>query len=193
MRTTLSRFLLLAAVALWLPTVSVAADKALKLDKVHSKIGFTASTLLFDVDGTFKKFDVSVDGDPAVPSKAKVKVTIDVASIDTDNGKRDEHLRAPDFFDASKHPKIVFVSDKVTIAGNKLTVAGKLTMHGKTARVAIPFKRVTGKNGAGIMTTAYKGKLTINRNAWGIGAGSVAAKISLDDEVELDLLIVTFQ
>ena len=69
---------------------------------------------------------------------------------------------------------------------------GNLTMHGKTKLVSIPFKVAKGKNGAGVDTTTYKGKLTVNRNDFGIGTDSVAAKISLEDEVDLKLLIVTF-
>jgi polyisoprenoid-binding protein YceI len=50
-----------------------------------------------------------------------------------------------------------------------------------------------GKNGAGVDTTTYEGKLTIDRNDFGIGTESIAAKISLEDEVDIKLLIVTFQ
>jgi polyisoprenoid-binding protein YceI len=65
-------------------------------------------------------------------------------------------------------------------------------MHGKTKVVTIPFKVAKGKNGAGVDTTTYKGKLTIDRNAFGIGTDSIAAKISLEDDVDLKLLLVTF-
>jgi polyisoprenoid-binding protein YceI len=123
---------------------------------------------------------------------AKVKVTIDVASIDTQNQKRDDHLKSPDFFDAKKHPTITFASTSIRKKGSQLIVKGNLTMHGKTKVVTIPFKVAKGKNGAGVDTTTYKGKLTIDRNAFGIGTDSIAAKISLEDEVELKLLLVTF-
>jgi len=164
----------------------------LKLDTTHSKVAFTAETLLFDVDGQFDEYTVDIEGDKSKPATAKIKVTVTVASIDTQNQKRDDHLKSPDFFDAAKHPTITFASTSVRPKGNQLIVKGNLTMHGKTKPVTIPFKVAKGKNGAGVDTTTYKGKVTIDRNDFGIGTDSIAAKISLEDEVDLKLLVVTF-
>jgi polyisoprenoid-binding protein YceI len=174
-------------------STAFAAFSALKLDRTHSKLSFTAATVIFDVDGEFGEFDVQIDGDPSKPETVKVEASIDVASIDTQNGKRDDHLKSPDFFDAAKYPKIRFTSIGVKAKGSQLTVKGNLTMHGKTKLVSIPFKVAKGKNGAGVDVTTYKGKLTLDRTEFGIGTDSVAAKISLEDEVEIELLIVTFQ
>lgn len=171
---------------------STAFAAPLKLDTTHSKVGFTAETLLFDVDGDFGEYTIDVEGDPAKPETARVKVTIKVASIDTQNEKRDNHLQSPDFFDAKAHPTITFSSTSIKRKGTQLIVKGDLTMHGKTKPLTIPFKVAKGKNGAGMDTTAYKGKITIDRNAFGIGSDSIAAKISLEDEVDLNLTIVTF-
>lgn len=173
-------------------TASTAFAAPLKLDKTHSKVGFTAETLLFDVDGEFADYMIEVEGDPSKPDKAKVNVTINVASIDTDNNKRDGHLKSPDFFDAASHPTITFKSTSVRQKGSQLIVKGNLTMRGKTKPVTIPFKVAKGKNGAGVDTTTYKGKLTIDRTDFGVGTDSIAAKISLEDEVDLKLLVVTF-
>lgn len=71
-------------------------------------------------------------------------------------------------------------------------MTGTLDMHGKKKKLTIPFRRVSGKNGAGVATTAFKGKLPLNRNDFGVGTDSIAAKISLEDEVALDLLLVAF-
>jgi len=174
-------------------STAFAAFSALKLDRTHSKVSFTAATVIFDVDGEFGEFSVDIDGDPSKPETVKVEANIDVASIDTQNGKRDDHLKSPDFFDAAKYPKIRFTSIGVKAKGSQLTVKGNLTMHGKTKLVSIPFKVAKGKNGAGMDVTTYKGKLTLDRNEFGIGTDSIAAKISLEDEVEIQLLIVTFQ
>lgn len=173
-------------------TASTAFAAPLKLDKTHSKVGFTAETLLFDVDGEFADYMIEVEGDPSKPDKAKVDVTINVASIDTDNNKRDGHLKSPDFFDAASHPTITFKSTSVRQKGSQLIVKGNLTMRGKTKPVTIPFKVAKGKNGAGVDTTTYKGKLTIDRTDFGVGTDSIAAKISLEDDVDLKLLVVTF-
>ncbi|MFW2390235.1 MAG: YceI family protein [Polyangiales bacterium] len=178
---------------LFLSSTAFAAFTPLKLDGVHSKVSFTAATILFDVDGEFGKFDVSIDGDPSKPQTVKVEANIDVTSLNTQNAKRDGHLKSADFFDAAKYPMIRFTSIGVKAKGNTLDVKGNLTMHGVTKLVTIPFKVAKGKNGAGVDTTTYKAKLTIDRNDYGVGTDSIAAKISLEDEVEIKLLIVTFQ
>ena len=178
---------------LWVSSTAFAAFSALKLDRTHSKVSFTAATVIFDVDGEFGDFSVNIDGDPAKPETVKVEANIDVASLNTNNTKRDDHLKSPDFFDAGKYPKIRFASTRVKAKGSQLIVEGNLTMHGKSQLVSIPFKVARGKNGAGIDTTTYKAKITIDRNDFGIGTDSIAAKISLEDEVEIKLLVVTFQ
>ena len=192
MKQPITKILLPSLTLFFISSVALAAYAPLKLDSTHSKIGFTASTFLFDVDGEFDKYSVEIDGNPADPKTAKIKVTIPVASINTHNDKRDKHLKSPDFFDAKKHPQIVFTSTSVQLRGKKLVIKGNLTMHGKTKQVTVPFTVAKGKNGAGAATTAYKGKLTIDRIDFGIGTDSIAAKISLENDIDLKLLIVTF-
>lgn len=188
------RITLGAALATLLVSSTVLASfSALKLDTVHSKVGFTAATVLFDVDGAFEKFSVSIDGDPSKPETVKVEANIEVASLNTNNAKRDKHLKSPDFFDAAKYPMIRFASTGVKMQASHLVATGNLTMHGVSKLVSIPFTIATGKNGAGVDTTTYKGRLTLDRNDYGIGTDSIAAKISLEDEVEVKLLFVTFQ
>jgi polyisoprenoid-binding protein YceI len=193
MKYSIRNVLPLALGVLLLSSAAFAAFSALKLDRVHSKVAFTAATLIFDVDGEFTDFTVNIDGDPAKPETVKVEANIDVASIDTKNQKRDDHLKSPDFFDAAKYPKIRFASIGAKSEGDELIVKGNLSIHGKTKLVSIPFKVAKGKNGAGIDTTTYKAKLSIDRTEFGVGTDSIAAKISLEDEVEVKLLIVTFQ
>jgi polyisoprenoid-binding protein YceI len=191
MKSWLQRTLALS-VLFALAAVARAEFKPLKIDAVHSRLGFTASTLLFDVDGHFNRYDVQLDGDPSKPASARLKVSIDASSIDTGNGKRDEHLSSADFFEVKKYPRISFVSESITQSGNQLHVVGTLEMHGQKRKLTIPFKLVKGKNGSGVESTAAKGKLVIHRSEFGIGADNVAAKISLEEEVTLDLLVVAF-
>ena len=193
MKHTVRNALSAALGVLLVSATAFAAFSPLKLDTVHSKVGFTAATVLFDVDGEFEKFSVSIDGDPSKPQTVKVEANIDVASLNTKNAKRDTHLKSPDFFDAAKYPMIRFASTGVKMQGGQLVATGNLTMHGVSKLVSIPFKVAKGKNGAGVDTTTYKAKLTLDRNDYGIGTDSIAAKISLDDEVEIKLLLVTFQ
>lgn len=163
-----------------------AQSSMVKLDKVHSEIGFTAATPLFDVDGDFKKYKVFIDGDRSNLEDAKLRVEIDTSSVFTANRKRDEHLRSPDFLAAKKHPKITFVSNEITKSGDKYNVTGTLEIRGQKKEITIPFEIIK----PGGAKTAYRGKTTIDRNEFGVGSDSVAAKIGLKDDIELDILVV---
>lgn len=170
----------------------VAGTKTFTPDTNHSIFGFKAATLLFDVPGRFEKYKVAIQGDPADLSTVKVRVELDAKSVNTDNAMRDKHLRSEDFFDAARHPKIVFASEKAWREGDKVIVQGTLDMNGVTRPLQISFTESTGLNGAGMPTWAYKAALSLNRKDFGIGADSVAAKISLKDEVQLNLMLVGF-
>jgi polyisoprenoid-binding protein YceI len=110
-----------------------------QLDKAHSNIGFSIAHLVVtDVTGSFKSFDgtVATTGDDF--STMKIEFTIEANSINTDNERRDEHLRSPDFFDAAKYPNLTFKSTKVEKTGeNSYKITGDLTMHGKTNPVVL--------------------------------------------------------
>jgi polyisoprenoid-binding protein YceI len=186
------QLLLGGAALLGLIGIAHAGVKAFDVDANHSIFGFTASTILFDVQGHFDKYKVEVSGDPETLANAKVQIEIDPKSVNTDNKKRDEHLRAPDFFDVAKFPKILFTSTAVRKDGNKVVVDGTLDMHGVKKNLSIPFEAVTALNGAGVMENVYKAEIPLNRKDFGIGADSVAAKISLKDEVKLKLLLAGF-
>ncbi|WFB35021.1 YceI family protein [Kiritimatiellota bacterium B12222] len=108
---------------LWL-TVAAAAfhlsAKELDVDKSHSEIQFTVSHMVVSkTKGQFKEFEAKVDVTDG--KLVSVNATIPVSSLDTDNEKRDSHLKSPDFFNEAEYPNITFVSTKVE--------AGKL--HGK--------------------------------------------------------------
>lgn len=161
-------------------------------DRVHTVIGFRAATLIFKVPGAFRSYQAEISGDPATLANAKVKLSIDAKSIDTANGTRDTHLRSDDFFDAMKFPKITFLSTKLWRENGKLMVTGTLDMHGVKKEITLPFEESTGKNGGGVDTWSYEANLKVNRKDFGIGSDSIGAKISLKDDVELNLMLVGF-
>lgn len=162
-------------------------------DESHTRFGFTAATALFDVKGSFPKYDLFIEGDPVNPSThPKIRVELDASAINTENEGRDKHLRSKDFFDVEKYPKIVFVSNKIWQADNELMVEGTLQMHGVEQPLTLKFTQKVGKNGAGVVEHVYSGTLSINRNTYGIGVDSVAAKITLQNMVQLDLLLAGF-
>jgi polyisoprenoid-binding protein YceI len=182
--------LFLSALALISPLA--AGTKTFTPDTNHSFFGFKAATVLFDVPGRFERYKLNIQGDPADLTTVKIKVELDTKSVNTANKMRDDHLRTEDFFDAAKYPKITFISEKAWREGDQVQVQGILNMHGVKKPLQITFTEATGLNGAGNPTWSYKATLPISRKDFGIGADSIAAKISLKDEVSLNLLLVGF-
>ncbi|GAB3991161.1 YceI family protein [Spirosoma daeguense] len=109
------------------------------LDKAHSSLNFTVThMMLSEVDGKFQDFDVKMTSSKSDFTDAQIELTANVNSINTNQEKRDAHLKSPDFFDAAKHPTLSFKSKSVTkVSGNKYKVAGDLTMHGVTKPVTL--------------------------------------------------------
>lgn len=110
-----------------------------ELDPSHSSIGFSVRHMMATtVKGQFEKVRGTVELDEKDITKSTVEVTIEVASINTNDAKRDGHLKSPDFFDVAKFPTATFKSTKVQKAGkNKLKVTGDLTLHGITKPVVL--------------------------------------------------------
>jgi polyisoprenoid-binding protein YceI len=115
-----------------------ASDATWTLDASHSNASFTVRHMMVtNVRGEFTKLSGSVKLDPARVEDAKVSVTIDVASINTRDDKRDQHLRSADFFDVEKYPTITFVSKAVRRKDAGLELVGDLTIHGTTREVVL--------------------------------------------------------
>jgi polyisoprenoid-binding protein YceI len=105
------------------------------LDMTHSGVGFSIKHLMVsNVKGKFKVYDGNFSFDEKAGKITKLEGVVDVASIDTEIQKRDDHLRSADFFDATKFPKMDFVMTKFT-AGKKPKVEAKLTIKGVTKTV----------------------------------------------------------
>jgi polyisoprenoid-binding protein YceI len=110
-----------------------------ELDAVHSEVGFAVKHLMIStVKGRFQKFDAQVELNEADLTDSTIRVTIDVSSIETRAGQRDDHLRSADFFDAANHPQIEFVSRQIEQDGaDKFVVTGDLTIRGVTKEVKL--------------------------------------------------------
>ncbi|HZN04679.1 MAG TPA: YceI family protein [Candidatus Polarisedimenticolia bacterium] len=179
-----------------LVTAGVAAGEAraadtYSIDPSHSNVGFTVRHFFSKVPGHFTKYEGTIVYDTQDLSKSTVTVSIDTASIDTEEPKRDAHLKSPDFFDAEKHPKITFVSSKVTPAGDKkVKVDGTLTIRGVSKPVTLDVDLLgTGPDGWGGVRSGFEARTKINRQDFGVawnkvveGGGSV-----LSDEVDIVL------
>ena len=155
------------------PTTVVPAELTgdFVIDPTHSSIGFTARhAMVTKVRGTFEQFQGSAHLDAANPEASTAEVTIEVASINTRQAQRDEHLRTNDFFDAPTFPQITFRSTGVEIvSAEAFRLTGDLTVKGTTKPVTIDFDYVgTAKDVYDNVRAGFEGKATINRSDFGV-------------------------
>jgi polyisoprenoid-binding protein YceI len=152
--------------------------------------------MVSNVKGDFTKASGVVIIDDKDISNLKVELTIDAASVSTDNVKRDDHLRGPDFFDVPKYPTITFVSTKVIKAGpDRLKVIGDLTLHGVTREVTVDVEGPTSevKDPQGNLRRGASATTKISRKDFGLtwnrtletGGVIVGDEVSIFVEVEL--------
>jgi polyisoprenoid-binding protein YceI len=118
---------------------TTAAATRWTLDAGHSAVGFSVRHLMItNVRGEFEKFRGTVSYDAARPEATRIEATIEVASLNTREAKRDADLRSALFFDADNHPEMTFVSRSVLAAGDGgLEVTGDLTIRGTTQPVVL--------------------------------------------------------
>lgn len=180
----------LFAVALFLaPGVSQGASY--QIDASHSTVGFTVRHMMVtNVSGGFSKVSGTVDFDPANPAASKIDVTIEAASIDTRNAKRDEHLRSEDFFDVANHPRITFQSTRVERTGdNRYRVAGNLTIRGVTREVVLDVETTPEIQAQGSARMGASATTRINRQDFGVKWNRAldTGGVVVSDEVRINI------
>jgi polyisoprenoid-binding protein YceI len=181
---------LLFAAALLLQASLFAQTTTWKNDKMHSKLTFTATHLLVsDVDGLFKKFDVTITASKPDFSDASFELSADVSSINTEVEMRDNDLKSANFFDAATFPTISFKSTSLKPDGqNKYKLTGNLTMHGVTKPVTLDlWYRGTTENPMSKQPDAgFKITGILKRSDFNIGANTPAAIVSDEIEIKAD-------
>jgi polyisoprenoid-binding protein YceI len=139
MTTIIVRTLAVALLLLGALAPSAGADVVrFRIDPTHSVLSFKATSRLANADGRFHRFGGEVTVDPRDPTTARIALTVEAASIDTANTKRDNHLRSQDFFWAERHPTIVFESLRAGQQGGRVAVEGRLTIRGVTREITVP-------------------------------------------------------
>jgi len=151
-----------------------------QIDNEKSEVKFVMQAHGQELIGSFKgvKGDVKFDANDLANSS--FNCTIDVASINTGNDKRNGHLQTASWFDAAQFPVITFTSKKITGAADSYIAEGTLTAKGVAKDVSIPFT-FTGDNAAG----AFKGSFTIQRVDYGIG--KLEAEVANDVTINLEI------
>lgn len=169
-----------------------------ELDTSHTVVRFDISHLVIStVEGRFNKFIGTFDYDAAKQTIQNAKISIDVASIDTNEPKRDDHLRGPDFFDAQKYPKITFDTAKlVGKDGKPVQLIGMLEMHGvkKEVTLHVDFKgAMTDPGGSQKIVFNLSGK--INRLDYGLTWNKTLDKggVAIGEEVNFDIKVEATQ
>jgi polyisoprenoid-binding protein YceI len=165
MKTRLTAFA--AVLALGSPALAV---DTYDLDKSHTTVGFQVRHIFTMLGGKFQDFSGTIRVDRAKPESSSVEFAIQAASVFTNDQKRDDHLRTPDFFDVATHPTITFKSTSVKpVAGNAYEVTGKLTMRGVTKQVTLPVTFLgEGKDPWGNEKMGFELSTTLNRKDYGI-------------------------
>jgi polyisoprenoid-binding protein YceI len=176
---TLMAFMLLTGAAF--------AQSTWTIDKNHSKVGFNVTHMaVSEVEGKFNDFEGTVVAKSDDFNGAQVEFTSKTASVDTDNERRDNHLKSPDFFDAEKFPETKF-SGTLVKDGGKYKLKGDLTMKGVTKKVEFDVTYGgTINHGKGIKA-GFKLTGKINRQDYGLTwANKVpTGELVVGDEVEL--------
>jgi len=186
------KFLALAtASALWIP--ANASATTWELDPAHSVIEFSVRHMMVStVKGRFEKIKGTVELDDKDVTKSTVEVTIDLSSVNTNEPKRDSHLKSPDFFDIAKFPAATFKSTKVQRTGkNKLKVTGDLDLHGVKKQVILEVEGPSepAKTPFGTAVRGVHATTKIDRKDFEIGWNKVLDNggVLVGNEVSLDL------
>lgn len=159
------------------------------LDVAHSNVDFSIKHMMFaKVNGSFNLFSADIEGDAADLTTASIAFSIDVASIDTRNEDRDNHLRSADFFDVENHPAMTFKATKIVKTDDgEYDVTGDLTLHGvtKSETIQVSFGG-TGKDPWGQTKAGFSGTGKLKRSDYGLvwNAALETGGVLVGDEVK---------
>ncbi|MCZ7667835.1 MAG: YceI family protein [Chloroflexi bacterium] len=167
-----------------------------QIDYAHSEINFTVRHMMISkVRGSFDEWSGIINFDPENPTNTTVDVTVQLASVNTNEQQRDDHLRSPDFFDVATHPEMRFKSTKVEQNDvDEGLLYGELTIRGITKPVVLDVNYAgQAKSPWGTTSAGFSASATINRKDWDLtwnqaletGGVLVSDKISIGIELEL--------
>lgn len=176
-------------------TISATAQTNWNVDASHSKLGFAVTHMMVsETEGKFKIYEGKVSSlkSDADFTGASILFNVDAASINTDDEKRDGHLKSADFFDVAQFPKISFNSTSMKPGKVKgtYTLVGDLTMHGVTKSIsltAIGASKIV-KDPYGMERYAFKVMGSINRKDFGLAWNAIleAGGVAVSETVRLD-------
>ena len=162
-----------------------------QIDAAHSHVQFSVRHLMLsNVKGTFSGVTGTVVYDPATPEQTAIDATVDVATVNTNDEKRDGHLKSPDFFDVAKYPTMTFKGKSVESSGASHKVTGDLTLHGVTKEVTLTVEDVTDetKDPWGMVRIGANAKGKIKRSDFGLtwNAALETGGVMVGDDVKIE-------
>lgn len=175
-------------------TTQTGTTSTWQIDPSHSTVEFAVKHMMISsTKGRFTDFSGEINLDENNLANSTVNVNINVASIDTHDEKRDDHLRSADFFDAENHPAMTFTSKQIRPkGGDEFEVVGDLTIRGITKEVVLKAEREgVGTSPWGSEVAAFTARTEIDRKDFGL-VWNVALEtggILVGDKVKLNLEI----
>ncbi|MFI9328261.1 YceI family protein [Kitasatospora sp. NPDC052868] len=141
------------------------------IDTTHSEVGFSVRhAMVTNVKGRFTEYDGKLHLNGTTPTDSSAELVIKVASIDTNQAQRDEHLRTGDFFAAEAHPEIRFRSTSAErLRGDSYRMTGDLTIKGTTRQVVLDLDYTGSATDAyGAERVGFEGSAVLDRTDWGL-------------------------
>ncbi|MBX6351901.1 MAG: polyisoprenoid-binding protein [Thermoflavifilum sp.] len=167
------------------------------LDATHSNVDFTVRHMMIaTVRGAFHKFDANIVADPEDLTTAEIEFTVDVASVDTRNEDRDNHLRSADFFDAEHYPQMTFKATRIVRTGDgEYDMTGDLTIRGVTKPVTLHVVYGGGgKDPWGNQRVGFTVTGKVNRKdfglTWNVALETGGVLVSDEVQIHIDLQAV---
>lgn len=161
------------------------------IDAAHSAVNFKIRHFFTPVPGTFEKWGGTLLFDPSNLEGSKIDITLEVASVNTKNERRDGHLRTADFFDAENFPTMSFVSKEIRSTGeNSFVAIGDLTIKETTKTVELPFTllgTMPDPRNENTTIAGFRAETTIKRNDYGVGTGDYIQTAVIGDEVDIEI------
>ena len=171
---------------------SLFAQTKWNIDASHTNVGFEVEHMVIaTVEGEFQKYEGTIESNGEDFTDAKINFTVDIASISTDNEKRDGHLKSDDFFNAEKFPKMTFVGKSMKkVDGNNWKLVGDLTIRDITKEVALDVKfRGLVKDPWGNTRVGFKIMGALNRFDYNLKWNTLLETGSLVVGENVDLII----
>ncbi len=180
--------LALAALLAGLVNQSSAAVETYKIDSTHSSVQFSLRHLVSKFTGSFSTVSGSISVDRANLEKSSVEATIDVGSVNTADEKRNNHLKAPDFFDFAKFPTMKFKSTAWKKTGeDAFDVTGNLTIKDVTKPVVLKVKLLGfGEGMGGAQVSGWEITSGIKKSDFGLAGPPMLGKV-LGDDVAINI------